>query len=43
MQLSSTPSGNSSTVAQTATTVAQGVPQNQQNIVMVINYNSNLI
>ncbi|KAL5234758.1 hypothetical protein ACI65C_002168 [Semiaphis heraclei] len=36
MQLSSPPSGNSPTVAQTATTVAQGVPQNQQNIVMMV-------
>jgi len=36
MQLSSPPSGGSPTVTQTATTVAQGVPQNQQNIVMVI-------
>lgn len=34
MQLSSPPS-NSQPVTQTATTVAQGVPQNQQNIVMV--------
>jgi len=36
MQLSSPTSGGSPTVTQTATTVAQGVPQNQQNIVMVI-------
>jgi hypothetical protein len=36
MQLSSPPSGGSPTVTQTATTVAQAVPQNQQNIVMVI-------
>lgn len=36
MQLSSPPSGNSQNVTQTATTVAQGVPHNpQQNIVMV--------
>lgn len=35
MQLSSPPTGNTPTVTQTATTVAQGVPQNQQNIVMV--------
>lgn len=35
MQLSSPPTGNSPTVTQTTTTVPQGVPQNQQNIVMV--------
>lgn len=35
MQLSSPPANNSPTVTQTATTVSQGVPQNQQNIVMV--------
>jgi len=43
MQLSSPPSGGSPTVTQTATTVAQGVPQNQQNIVMVILILINLI
>lgn len=36
MQLSSPPTGNSQTVTQTATTITQGVPQNQQNIVMVM-------
>lgn len=36
MQLSTPPSGGSPTVTQAATTVAQAVPQNQQNIVMVI-------
>jgi len=35
MQLSTPPSGGSPTVTQAATTVAQAVPQNQQNIVMV--------
>lgn len=38
MQLSNPPAGNSQTVTQTATTVTQGVPQNQQNIVMVRYY-----
>ncbi|XP_025201556.1 nuclear transcription factor Y subunit alpha-like isoform X2 [Melanaphis sacchari] len=36
MQLSSPPSGGSPTVTQAATTVAQAVPQNQQNIVMMV-------
>lgn len=35
MQLSSQPTANSPSITQTATTVAQGVPQSQQNIVMV--------
>jgi len=35
MQLTSQQTGNSQTVTQTASTVTQGVPQNQQNIVMV--------
>lgn len=35
MQLASPPTTNTPTVTQTATTVPQGVPQNQQNIVMV--------
>jgi len=35
MQLSNPSTGSSPTVTQTASAVAQGVPQNQQNIVMV--------
>lgn len=35
MQLSSPAANNTPTVTQTATAVSQGVPQNQQNIVMV--------
>lgn len=39
MQLASAPpTNNSQTVTQAATTVTQGVPQNQQNIVMVRYY-----
>ncbi|XP_025420238.1 nuclear transcription factor Y subunit alpha-like isoform X2 [Sipha flava] len=40
MQLSSPPANNSPTVTQTATTVSQGVPQNQQNIVMMVPNNT---
>lgn len=41
MQLSNPPSGNAQAVTQAATTVAQGVPQNQQqNIVMVRSFTS---
>lgn len=35
MQLASPATGNTQTVSQTTSTVAQAVPQNQQNIVMV--------